>query len=285
MTKATVILPTSIDRGPLLKYSVGSIVQQSESSWELYIIGDGASDQTKQAAAELAASDERIRFFDYPKHARRGEEYRHELLKNARGEIVCYLCDRDLMLPNHIAVMYELLQKYDFGHTMIAKPDPTGRFHFMGTMDVGDAEHRRAVLEGLCGIPLSIAAHRLDAYFRLPAGWRTTPAEEPTDRYMWQQVLAQPDIRAGAQLIPTVVYLRRGKHPGLSTSERLRELKEYFAQYCRPGGDVAYQAALNQQLVHDEAERHFAFQRSPLRPLRLRLARLRGEWRPVDEPR
>ncbi len=284
MVKATVVLPTSIDRGPLLEYSIGSLLRQSETAWELFIIGDGVAEETKQAALKLTASDQRIKYFGFPKHERRGEEYRHTLLQQARGEIVCYLCDRDLLLPNHIAVMYTLLRDHDFGHTLIVKPDPQGRFHFHGTIDVSQAEHRRAVLDGRCGIPLSMAAHRLDAYRRLPDGWRTTPPEEPTDRYMWQQFLAQSDIRAGACLLPTVVYLRRGKHPGWSTAERRDEIAEYFARYCRPGGETAYQAALNRQLVHAAAEQRLASKHDPLRPLRLRLARWRGDWRPADKP-
>ena len=283
LVKATIILPTTIDRGPLLRFSVGSVLQQTESSWELFIVGDGAHDETKRIACELAASDERIFFFDYEKHPRRGEEYRHELLKKANGEIVCYLCDRDLFLPNHLETMYALLQEADFGHTLIIMPSPTGRFYFLGSMDVGNKEHRNGVIAGEIGIPLSIAGHRLDAYQRLRYGWRTTPKNEPTDRYMWQQFLVQREIRAGATLIPTVIYLRRGKHPGLSTSDRQKELRRYYNEYCRLGGAGAYQASINKQIVEIEAKKHMKLSRSPFRRVKLRFARLMGQWRPVHE--
>ena len=280
MTKATIILPTTGDRGPLLKYSVGSVLMQTEPLWELFIIGDGVDETTKQIANELAASDTRIHFFDYPKHPRRGEEYRHQLLNTARGDVVCYLCDRDLMLSNHLSVIYELLQDTDFGHTLNAQPSPTGRFHLIGSIDAGNIKHRAAIISGIAGVPLSFAAHRLDAYHRLPNGWHTTPQEHPTDRYMWQQFLSQADISAAAYLIPTIVYLRRGVHPGLSSSERLEELKGYYKEYCRPGGAEAYQEKLNRQLVEDAAEKHIALKSSPFRRIRLAWSRLRGEWRP-----
>lgn len=284
MAKATIILPTTIDRGPLLEFSVGSVLQQTETSWELYIVGDGVHDGTKQTAKELAASDPRIHFFDYPKHPRRGEDYRHQLLANAGSDIVCYLCDRDLMLPNHLSVMHRLLRDTDFGHSLIVKLSPAGRFNFYGSIDVAKASHRDAVVSGIAGIPLSITAHRLDAYRRLPHGWRTTPAQHPTDRYMWQQFLSRDDIRAATHLIPTVIYLRRGKHPGLSTEERFEELKFYFEKYCRPGGAEAYQEALNRQLVEDSGEAHFALARRLVRALRRKWFRLWGNRRSARNP-
>lgn len=284
MPKATIILPTTIDRGPLLEFSVGSVLQQTETSWQLYIVGDGVHDRTRAAANALAASDPRIRFIDHPKHPRRGEEYRHQLLAEVDSDIVCYLCDRDLMLPNHISVMHRLLQDVDFGHSLIVKPSPTGRFHFYGSIDVANTRHREAVVDGIAGIPLSITAHRLDAYRRLPHGWRTTPADQPTDRYMWQQFLACDHIRSASHLVPTVVYLRRGKHPGLSTAERFEEIKAYYETYCRSGGAEAYQEALNRQLVEDAAESHFALARSPIKKLRQKWSLLRGDWRPERKP-
>ena len=266
-----------------MRFSVGSVLQQTESSWELFIVGDGTHDSTKKIASDLAASDNRIFFFDYNKHPRRGEEYRHELLKKANGEIVCYLCDRDLLLSNHLENMHALLRNVDFGHTFIVKPSPAGKFYYQGTMDVSNKAHRDAVVAGQIGIPLSVAGHRLDAYRRLPYGWRTTPDDQPTDRYMWQQFLSEKDISARSLLIPTVIYLRRGKHPGLSSAERLKELKSYFDKYCRPGGAQAYQAAINEQLVNVEADKHLKFSKSPFRRVKLRFARLMGQWRPVHE--
>ena len=59
--------------------------------------------------AELTAADPRVRWFDNPKGPRHGELHRHAALQEARGEIVCYLCDDDLWLPDHVERMRALL--------------------------------------------------------------------------------------------------------------------------------------------------------------------------------
>ena len=96
---ATVLIPTSIDRGPTLALAVDSVLRQTVRDLEVFIIGDGVHEVTREAARSLEKADSRVRFFDHPKHARRGEPYRHEALQEARGRVVCYLCDRDSICP------------------------------------------------------------------------------------------------------------------------------------------------------------------------------------------
>ncbi|KAA3632807.1 MAG: glycosyltransferase family 2 protein, partial [Proteobacteria bacterium] len=118
--KATVLLPTTAGRGALIRYSAGSVLRQTIRDLELFIVGDGVDEETRIVARELCEHDSRVRFVDRPKHARRGETYRHELLTSeASGDIVCYLCDRDLMLSNHVAESLRNLESYDFSGTGI----------------------------------------------------------------------------------------------------------------------------------------------------------------------
>ena len=62
------------------------------------MVGDGVEDDTR-TALEPFADDDRVRFFDLPKGPRHGELNRHETLRQATGNIVCYLSDDDLLLP------------------------------------------------------------------------------------------------------------------------------------------------------------------------------------------
>jgi glycosyltransferase involved in cell wall biosynthesis len=224
--EATVIVPTSIDRGPLLQYSVGSVLAQTVRALEVFIIGDGVQDLTREAAHALARQDSRVRFFDHPKGSRRGETYRHQALQEARGAIVCYLCDRDLWLPDHLATMRELLTNADFGTTLPldVRVDGTIRTPMSSHLDLGRVDDRQHVLRERLGFQLSVVGHTLDMYRRLPYGWRITPEGLFTDAYMWWQFLEDPICRARSNFYPTVLYFARGGHPGLSTGERLREL-------------------------------------------------------------
>ena len=90
--KATVLVPTTKGRGVLLPYSIGSIQQQTIKEIEIFIIGDGVDEATREVIVDLMKVDNRIKFFDNPKGTRRGETYRHKaLMEAAKGEIVCYL--------------------------------------------------------------------------------------------------------------------------------------------------------------------------------------------------
>ncbi len=251
---ATILIPTTGDRGALLPYSVGSVLAQSVQDIEVFIMGDGVTDATRAMIAELMRRDARIRFFDNPKHTRRGEPYRHAALAEARGEIVCYLCDRDLMLPNHVEAMVRLLAEADFGHTLRFGIAQEGGFSFNQNLDINDPQDRRAaVLTSAPLIPLSFAGHTLAMYRRLPHGWRTTPPGEATDRFMWQQFLAQPDCRTATSTYPTILYFKRGDHPGLSVKERESELASWYKKLDQAGWLEEFTDIVRESAIRDRA--------------------------------
>lgn len=228
--KATVLIPTIRDRGPLLPYSVGSVLAQTVPDIEVFIMGDGVDDETRRAIRDLMQRDSRIKFFDNPKHERRGEPHRHAALAQARGEIVCYLCDRDLMLPNHVETMGRLLTHADFCHTLISRVMPNGSLRFDTEIDIGWPADRRWILSRSCvenSIPLSFAGHTLKMYRRLPHGWRTTPEGRYTDVYMWEQFLARPECRTVSGTAPTILYFPRPKTNDWTVAKKLHELRRW----------------------------------------------------------
>jgi glycosyltransferase involved in cell wall biosynthesis len=232
--KATILLPTTSDRGPLLQYSAGSALRQTVQDIELFIVGDGVNETTRQAANALVQQDKRVNFFDFPKHPRRGETYRHEVLQSeAKGEIVCYLCDRDLMLSNHIAELYEALNISDIASSFCYSIRATGEITLAHVDFIGEWKDHNTKLRRL-----SCIAHTLEAYKSLPYGWRTTPPNQFTDHYMWRQFLEQNEIRANMIPVPTVLYFNRRPHPGSWSTERRREeLANWYATLVSEGGE------------------------------------------------
>ncbi len=222
----TIILPTTKDRGLLLPLVVKHMQMQRERDWELFIIGDGVHADTRQVARKLCADDARIRFFDHPKHPRRGEPYRHQALAEARGRNVAYSCDRDLWLPDHLQRLGEALADADWAHTrrLSMTAHPTAPCILSINCDLANSRQRAHIVERECCIGLSCVGHTLAAYRRLPWGWRETPAGIATDRYMWMQFLSDPSIHTRSIQWPTVLYFNRGSHPGLSTALRHAEL-------------------------------------------------------------
>lgn len=234
---ATVLVPTTGDRGPLLAHSVGSVLAQTVTDLEVFLVGDGITDDTRVAATALVARDPRVHLFEFPKHERRGEPHRHALLHDrARGRIVAYLCDRDLWLPDHLSELDRLLADADFAHTLRFRIDQNGRTDLYHTHDLRVAADRAVTRPGRGFVPLSFAGHTADAYRRLPFGWRTTPVGVTTDRYMWEQFLDQPWVRVATSARPTVLSFVRGAHPGWPTARRLAELERWSARLADRSG-------------------------------------------------
>lgn len=215
--KFSIVVPTSIDRGLILPHSIGSVLKQTIQDFEILVIGDGANDFTKEVIHELIEKDNRIRFFDFPKHPRRGEENRHKvLMEEARGEYIAYLCDRDIMLSNHLETLELYLESYDFASTLNftmleAREGMTYGWKNLGSWDSAAWK-------------LSCVGHSLDFYKKLPYGWRTTPKGLFTDIYMWEQFLKHPECKSYSGLETTILWFKRGHHPGMSSEKRKKEL-------------------------------------------------------------
>jgi hypothetical protein len=230
--KATVLIPTH-DHGPTLRYAAAAALQQTARDLEVFVIGDGVSDQGREVIAELVRSDPRVRFFDHPKHERRGEPYRHAALREARGEIVCYLTDRDLWFPDHVQRMLALLQNADFASAFSLHLRPNDEA-ILFPMDLSQPIFRAAMLAGKNGVAFSCAAHTLAMYRRLPHGWRTTPAGLATDLYMFQQFLALPDCRAASGFWPTVLTFPSPPRKEWPVEKRVEELEQWSRQIASP---------------------------------------------------
>lgn len=235
--KFTIILPTSHDRGLLLPFSIGSVQKQSIQDFELFVIGDGVNDFTRGVIQDLQAQDSRIRFFDFPKHPRRGEENRHQAMQEAKGKYVAYITDRDYWLPHHLETLTLYLAKYNFASTLNFDVKDDYMVYGRKNLDAWDAPSWLFSCDG----------HTLEMYRKLPYGWRTTPKHLYTDRYMWEQFLSHPECTAYCGLEPTVLWFKRGDHPGLSSEER----KDLFIKWIKIMEDKALFQLKKDNALHE----------------------------------
>jgi hypothetical protein len=227
---------------------------------------------------ELAAADARVVIVDLPKHKRRGEPHRHRVLsEQATGRVVAYLCDRDLWLPTHLEELTRVLDGgADLAYTLRFDVTDAGVARFRHTADLSDAGGRVGSARRP-SMPLSFVGHTLDAYRRLPHGWRTTPEGTATDNYMWKQFLDQPWVRVGSSPMPTVLYFKRGDHPGRSTVERLELLEQWAPRALSPEDAAVVQREVLAALWRRWADLQLSSQGRRVRLWR-RAARVLRRW-------
>ena len=249
---ATIIVPTH-DHGPTLRYSVGSALAQSVRDIEIFIIGDGMPAEATAAAREVAAQDERICLLERPKGERHGEAYRHEiLLSRAAGRYVFYLADDDMWLPEHVETLVGLLDEHeaDFANALTVARLGDGAWA-KRCIDLTIAHHREVMLGGSNLVGLTVVAHRLDSYRRLPRGWRPAPPGTPTDLHMWQQWLSEPWVRFVSSGAPTSMNFPSPERLGQTPEQRLEELEEHWPVLSDP----AARAGWLQRVIADDFPR------------------------------
>ncbi len=218
---ATVVVPTH-DHGPTLRLSLASALAQTVEDIEVLVIGDGVPDVTREILADLGRRDERIRFFDHPKGPRNGEVYRHAALKDARGEVVCYLSDDDLWLPEHLETLVALLatlaayRRLPEGWSTTPGSLPTDLFMWQKLLSLPDCRARSGTRPTVL-------------HFPSPERAGGTLVERVDELERWWSRVADPSSHAGfaADLLDSVVRDRAliGAH-ALTQQDQLGAIRE-----------------------------------------------------------
>ena len=124
----SVIIPT-YNRAHHLTTSYKSVQSQTLTDWELIIVDDGSTDDTKEVIASF--NYPRI-IYVYQENAERSAA-RNNGIQHANGEWICFLDSDDYFLPNHLESF----------HQFIIDKDPTPCFIITG----GYEEHQGALIK------------------------------------------------------------------------------------------------------------------------------------------
>jgi len=232
MADATILIPTH-RHASLLPLSLASALAQRGVAVEVFVVGDGVDDESRQAL-ESFLGDERVRFFDRPKGPGRGERHRHAALEEATAPFICYLSDDDLLLPEHVVEMRALLADADFAHSAPVIVGTDGSLSYL-PVDLTLPDYRDLLLSGRWNaISLTGAAHTLEAYRRLPYGWREAPRGVWSDLHMWQQFAALPEFRGRTATRLTHLHLADADRRHFTEVERAAELERWSVRIQLP---------------------------------------------------
>ncbi len=211
-----------------MEIAVKSVQRQTVSDFELFIICDGAPNNTVETAYRLAAMDHRIRVFVHDKGPRNGESYRDEALKIANGRYICHICDDDLWLSNHLEETEKFLDENDFGHTMRMVYRPGGKT-IASLFDLSlDSQKAKLCKSNRGFFGLTNGVFRKSAYNKLAEGWSAAPISVPSDLHMWRKFIECPGLKIGTRFSITSLALETPYRLSWDIKSRAVEMAHCF---------------------------------------------------------
>lgn len=100
----SVIIPT-YNRAALVMNAIRSVLQQRFADWEVIVVDDGSTDNTRDMVTAL--QDPRVKYI-YQDHAERSAA-RNNGISHAQGKFICFLDSDDVYLPHHLESLHELI--------------------------------------------------------------------------------------------------------------------------------------------------------------------------------
>jgi glycosyltransferase involved in cell wall biosynthesis len=125
----SILLPTH-NRADAIGACIESVIAQSESDWELLIVGDGCTDDTEQVVQRYCAHDVRIRWYPFPKGPGFGYAHRNTVMDRACGKYVAFAAHDDLWFPDHLEHFRTYFDMYPSCQFACSRPlwvHPNGR--------------------------------------------------------------------------------------------------------------------------------------------------------------
>jgi glycosyltransferase involved in cell wall biosynthesis len=109
--RVSVIIPT-YNRAPLLREAIASVLQQTYNDYEIVVVDDGSTDNTRRIIEEF--SSPRIRYFYQDNQGR--SRARNLALRMALGEFIAFLDSDDMFMPEKLERQVALFDsRSDFG--------------------------------------------------------------------------------------------------------------------------------------------------------------------------
>lgn len=220
-TRFTIAIPTH-NRAETAVLAVRSTLAQTRAPTQVIVLCDGCEDGT--AGAVRALGSPLVDVLELPKGPGYGYGHRNRALDNARGDVIIWLADDDLLLPDHLERIGTL---WDLGRCDIVQSDGVvvredDSLEFFGS-DWSLQQGRRR-LEATNTNPMSAISVRVDAA-RGAGGW---DASEPRagDWDLWRRCVAG-GARSARSLEMTVLHFRASGREQ-PWADRVRQNEAFF---------------------------------------------------------
>lgn len=116
------IIMTTYNRATYIMESVESVLQQTYQNWELIIVDDGSTDNTKDIISGI--TDSRVQFHEAGK-MELGIKLKNKGIERSKGELIAFIDSDDLWAPDKLEKQVRVLQDHsDAGFSI------TGGYNF-----------------------------------------------------------------------------------------------------------------------------------------------------------
>ncbi|WP_448571722.1 glycosyltransferase family 2 protein [Trichothermofontia sp.] len=108
------IVVSIYNAGQFLQEAIESILSQTYSRWELFLVDDGSIDHSPQIAQEYTKKHpEKIFYLEHPNHQNCGVCSTRNLgVAHAKGKYVAFLDSDDVWLPHKLAYQVDIMETY-----------------------------------------------------------------------------------------------------------------------------------------------------------------------------
>jgi glycosyltransferase involved in cell wall biosynthesis len=197
----TIAIPTH-DRRETVVLSVLSALRQTRPPVEVIVLCDGCSDGTADAVRELGPD---VVALELPKGDGYAYDHRNRALERARGSVILWLGDDDLLLPDHLEAIGEYWDAgvSDIVTTPAAIVHPDDTMEWIG-QDWSVPWHRETMVRDNTNVMASVSVS-VDLA-RSVGGWNGAQ-HRAGDWDLWKRVL-DAGARAAMTSEPTVLHFR-----------------------------------------------------------------------------
>ncbi|MBK6325619.1 MAG: glycosyltransferase [Chloroflexi bacterium] len=106
---AITVLIATYNKSSALRYAIDSVLWQTFTDFECWVIGDGCTDDTAEVVT--AYDDPRVKWYNLPQNTGDQSEPHNEGLRRAQGQYIAYLNHDDVWLPTHLQTLVTHIEK------------------------------------------------------------------------------------------------------------------------------------------------------------------------------
>lgn len=217
----SVITPT-YNCGKFIGATIASVQNQDYNNWEMIIVDDCSQDETKNIVTEIAAKDDRIKYFCLEKNSGAAVA-RTKAMQLANGEYMAFLDSDDLWVPNKLTSQLAFMKDngYAFTCTAYEQIDENGELLGKVIKTISKTDYNRLLLDCPVGNSTVVYSVKQMGKFEVPN------IRKRNDDALWLKMLKKEQYIYGMQDVLMQYRIRSGS----ISNNKLKVIKYHWILY------------------------------------------------------